>query len=70
MAKTNQLLQSLPDADLAGLDEHFKTVELRQGEVLAEPGDDIRNVYFPHSGINPTPICRTSMTGARTLLSL
>jgi CRP-like cAMP-binding protein len=51
MAKTNQLLQSLPDADLASLNEHFKTIELRQGEVLAEPGDDIRSVYFPHSGI-------------------
>jgi CRP-like cAMP-binding protein len=51
MAKTNQLLLSLSDADRAGLNEHFKTVELRQGEVLAEPGDDIRSVYFPHSGI-------------------
>jgi CRP-like cAMP-binding protein len=51
MAKTNQLLQSLPEVDFAGLNEHFKTVELRQGEVLAEPGDDIRSVYFPHSGI-------------------
>jgi CRP-like cAMP-binding protein len=51
MTKTNQLLQSLSDADLAVLGEHFKTVELRQGEVLAEPGDDISNVYFPHSGI-------------------
>lgn len=51
MAKTNQLLQSLPDTDLAGLSEHFNTVELRQGEVLAEPGDNISNVYFPHAGI-------------------
>lgn len=51
MAQTNQLLHRLPDADLAGLKEHFATVELRQGQVLAEPGDDIRKVYFPHSGI-------------------
>ena len=51
MAMTNQLLQSLPDADRAGLNDHFNTIELGQGEVLAEPGDDIRSVYFPHSGI-------------------
>lgn len=27
------------------------TVELKQGDVLAEPDDEIRRVYFPHSGI-------------------
>ena len=51
MAKTNQLLLSLPDADRADLNAHFKTIDLRQGQVLADPGDDIRSVYFPHSGI-------------------
>jgi CRP-like cAMP-binding protein len=48
---TNQLLQLLSDADLAGLNEHFRTIELQEEEVLAEPGDDIAKVYFPHSGI-------------------
>jgi hypothetical protein len=47
----NPLLQLLTDADLAGLNEHFRSIELRQGEVLALPGDDIRKVYFPDSGI-------------------
>jgi CRP-like cAMP-binding protein len=51
MAKTNQLLLSLPDADRAGLSHQLKTIDLRQGQVLAEPGDDMRSVYFPHSGI-------------------
>jgi CRP-like cAMP-binding protein len=51
MGKANQLLQLLPDADLAGLNEHFTEVQLEQGRVLAEPGDDITKVYFPHSGI-------------------
>jgi CRP-like cAMP-binding protein len=51
MAENNQLLLSLPDADRAGLNEHFKIIELRQGQVLAEPGDDMRRIYFPHSGI-------------------
>jgi CRP-like cAMP-binding protein len=51
MTGTNRLLQLLPQAELAGLNENFRTMELRQGDVLAEPGDDIRSIYFPHSGI-------------------
>ena len=51
MPRTNQLLLSLPDADRAALEDHFKTIDLRQGHVLAEPGDDMTSVYFPHSGI-------------------
>lgn len=45
--------QSAPTsiADLARLKEHFITVQLQQGQVLAEPGDDVRKVYFPNSGI-------------------
>jgi CRP-like cAMP-binding protein len=41
----------LADADLAALNEHFQTVEMHQGESLAHPGDEIRRIYFPHSGI-------------------
>jgi CRP-like cAMP-binding protein len=51
MADFNQLLKLLPQRDLAELDKHLKSVDLVQGTVLAEPGDEIRNVYFPHSGI-------------------
>jgi CRP-like cAMP-binding protein len=51
MAAPNQLLQLLSEADLAALNPHFRTMELRQGEILAKPGDDIRTIYFPHSGI-------------------
>jgi CRP-like cAMP-binding protein len=51
MELINQLLQLLPETELAGLNKHFRTVDLRPGDVLAEPGDDIRSVYFPHTGI-------------------
>jgi len=47
----NQLLAMLAADDLAALNKHSVTVELRQGESLAWPGDEIRKVYFPHSGI-------------------
>jgi CRP-like cAMP-binding protein len=51
MAMLNRLLQMLPESGRAALDEHLQSVQLREGDVLAEPGDEIRNVYFPHSGI-------------------
>lgn len=51
MADFNLLLQMLPAVDRAALNAHLKPAELTQGAVLAEPGDEIRNVYFPHSGI-------------------
>jgi CRP-like cAMP-binding protein len=51
MAQSNQLLSLLSKADLANINEHVKTIELQQGAVLAEPGDDIGSIYFPHSGI-------------------
>ena len=47
----NKLLAALPADDLSALNSHFRTVELQRGDTLAEPGDDIRRVYFPHSGI-------------------
>jgi CRP-like cAMP-binding protein len=37
--------------DFAALNKHFRTIELRAGELLARPDDEIRTVYFPHSGI-------------------
>jgi CRP-like cAMP-binding protein len=37
--------------DFAALNKHFRTIELRAGELLARPDDEIRTVYFPHSVI-------------------
>jgi CRP-like cAMP-binding protein len=47
----NLLLAMLPNAELVGLGRHLRQAELKEGTNLAEPGDDIRTVYFPHSGI-------------------
>jgi CRP-like cAMP-binding protein len=49
--KNNQLLAMLAPDDLAAMNKHFMLTELRQGESLAWPGDEIRRIYFPHSGI-------------------
>jgi CRP-like cAMP-binding protein len=50
-ADVNQLLQMLPEVDFNALNKNLSLVHLSQGNVLAEPGDDVTKVYFPHSGI-------------------
>ena len=47
----NRLLQLLHENDRAALNRSFRSINSMQGTVLAEPGGEIRNVYFPHSGI-------------------
>jgi CRP-like cAMP-binding protein len=52
MAKSpNRLLASLPSEVFSAIVPHLKTVELKFGDVLAEPGSVIRQVYFPYSGV-------------------
>jgi CRP-like cAMP-binding protein len=47
----NQILASLSSATFAAIKPHLKTVELMHGEILTEPGGDVRCVYFPRSGV-------------------
>jgi CRP-like cAMP-binding protein len=52
MAKSpNRLLASLPSDVFSALTPHLKIVELKFGDVLAEAGGPIRQVYFPYSGV-------------------
>jgi CRP-like cAMP-binding protein len=44
---TNRLLERLPARDRARVLAGCERVELSFGEILAEPGREIRNVYFP-----------------------
>ena len=44
---TNRLLDRLPDKDRAHVLERCEKVELVFPDILAEPGDKIRHVYFP-----------------------
>ena len=47
----NRLLASLPSAVYSALMPHLKVVELKFGDVIAEAGSAIRQVYFPYSGV-------------------
>jgi CRP-like cAMP-binding protein len=47
----NRLLASLSADAFSAISPHLKIVELKFGEVLAEAGSPIRQVYFPYSGV-------------------
>jgi CRP-like cAMP-binding protein len=47
----NRLLASLSADAFSAISPHLKIVELKFGEVLAETGSPIRQVYFPYSGV-------------------
>jgi CRP-like cAMP-binding protein len=47
----NKLLAALPRADFDMFSSHLKTETLAQGLVLASPGDEIDQIYFPLSGM-------------------
>jgi CRP-like cAMP-binding protein len=51
LAVDNKLLASLPRADFERLLPHLATVLLEQGTVLIEAGDEVDQIYFPHSGM-------------------
>lgn len=46
-ACASNLLRKLKPADRALLEPHLQPWEARAGDVLYEPGDDVRSVYFP-----------------------
>jgi CRP-like cAMP-binding protein len=47
----NKLLAALPRRHFDLLASSLTTVSLQQGEVLAEPGDELDHIYFPESGM-------------------
>ncbi|MBC7584215.1 Crp/Fnr family transcriptional regulator [Tardiphaga sp. vice304] len=47
----NQLLAALPRDHFALLATHLTTVTLSQNLVLAETGDEVDQIYFPHNGM-------------------
>jgi CRP-like cAMP-binding protein len=51
LAHRNLFLSALPEKELALLQPFLKPVELRQGEVLSEPGEVINHVLFLESGM-------------------
>jgi CRP-like cAMP-binding protein len=50
-AASNKLLAALPSTDFQLLAPHLTTLQLAEGAVLYEPGDEVGEVYFPLSGM-------------------
>jgi len=49
--KRNRLLAALRPVDFSRLAPKLEAVSLPQGEVLYEPGEDMKQVYFPHNAM-------------------
>src|SRR5258708_7673550 len=47
----NLLLQCLPQNIFAALQPKIKFIDLSFGDVVAEAGQSVEHVYFPHSGV-------------------
>ncbi len=47
----NKILGSLPRSDYQRLLPHLELVELSAGDVLGEPGETLRHVYFPSDAL-------------------
>ena len=78
---TNHLLAALPPKDYARLKRDLEPVTIKYGEVLYEPDDRMRNVYFPgnslvslmtlvegHRALEVGLVGREGMVGARLAL--
>ena len=48
--RANRLLATLNAEDFARLERHMRVVPLAQQQVLADPGEELDQAYFPHSG--------------------
>jgi CRP-like cAMP-binding protein len=47
----NRILLSLPSAEFQQLIPHLEEVKLRRNEILQQPGDSIKYIYFPDDAI-------------------
>ena len=46
----NSFLARLPRMDFEFLQPHLKLVEMRHPSLLAEAGNKVTHIYFPHGG--------------------
>jgi CRP-like cAMP-binding protein len=51
LAKENDLLAALPDADFERIAPHLVRVAMPVGELLYEPGSTLKRVYFPTTAV-------------------
>lgn len=77
MGKENHLLASLPRDVYEKLSPHLKQVSLKQGQMLLQPGETIKEIYFPIDCLLSITITmsdgttvETGMVGCRDMLGI
>jgi CRP-like cAMP-binding protein len=49
--RANRLVAAMDGEDFARLEPHLEHVALPRGKILYEPGEAVRNAYFPHDAV-------------------
>ena len=62
----NRILSQLSRVDLKHLEPHLRLVELEHGRILADSGERLYSVYFPHGGILSSVVELTTGLGIET----
>jgi hypothetical protein len=47
----NRILNALPQNIFAAMAPHLRNETLAFGDIISEPGEPVRNVYFPFTGV-------------------
>jgi CRP-like cAMP-binding protein len=66
--RSNGLIAAMQPADYARLKPHLQVVELRPRTVLAQAGDRIKYVYFPHTAVVSMIVVMSESGAAETAM--
>ncbi|MDJ0592461.1 MAG: Crp/Fnr family transcriptional regulator [Pleurocapsa sp. MO_226.B13] len=64
----NQILKALPNSQYQRIASHLKQVNLSSGEILLEPGEEVREIYFPQTAM--ISLVSIMMDGSTTEIGL
>lgn len=68
LKQSNKILAALPDSEYERIAPYLKQVELKSGEILLEPNETVRSIYFPQKAM--ISLVSIMMDGSTTEIGL